>query len=246
MKLIYERLRHTGIILVIILAMASVIMAEEPGRRYVGSQKSDKFHVPTCKWAKKVRTQNQIWFDTIAEAKAAGCRACSVCKPEGAAVGNDNAWIYWLVGILVFLPILRWLARHKPKPRRKYQKRDRENERWLKKHRVSRPNNPYQEWLQEYIESLPKDARVKLMELRHEGHIGRVYYPHNWGAISTAMRRKQTICEVCGASSEHVHHRNYRESGDYKEGDLVVLCSMCHYCVHPYSEMSQEAYINGE
>ncbi len=244
--LIYGRLRYIWIVLVIMLAMASAVVAEEPGRRYVGSKRSDKYHLPDCKWAKKIGTQNQIWFDTIAEAKAAEYKPCSVCKPEGAATaGDDNAWIYWLIGILAFLAILRWLARHKPKPHRKYQQRDREHQRWLQKHRGSWQNNPYQQWLQEYEKGLPKDSQTKLTGLRSERR-GKPYYPQNWRAISAAMRRRQTHCEVCGAPSEHVHHRQYRESGSYEPGDLIVLCSMCHYCIHPGSDMSQEAFINGK
>lgn len=88
MKLIYRRLIQSGIVLLIMLAMCSAIIAEEPGRRYVGSKHSDKYHLSTCQWAKRIRTQNQIWFDTIAGAKASGYRACSVCKPEGATVGG--------------------------------------------------------------------------------------------------------------------------------------------------------------
>jgi len=152
-RLYTERVYIPLIVLVIMLAMASAIIAKEPGRRYVGSKHSDKYHLPTCEWAKKIRTQNQIWFDTIAEAKAAGYRACSVCKPEGATVGaevtpepteqrqeppqaertsqrvqsrpmgkqsrsglsgSDNTWIYWLIGILLFLGLMAWLLR-KPK-----------------------------------------------------------------------------------------------------------------------------------
>ncbi len=76
--------------MVIMLSICSAIIAEEPGRRYVGSERSDKFHVPTCEWAKKIKANNQRWFDTVAEAKAAGYRACSVCKPEGVATVGDK------------------------------------------------------------------------------------------------------------------------------------------------------------
>ena len=42
MGLIYGRLRHTGAVLVIMLAMVFAVVAEEPGCRYVGSVNSDK------------------------------------------------------------------------------------------------------------------------------------------------------------------------------------------------------------
>ncbi len=77
MEFIYRRL----IVLVIMLVMCSAIMAEERGRRYVGSKRSDKYHLPDCKWAKKIGTQNQIWFDTVAEAQSAKYLACSICDP---------------------------------------------------------------------------------------------------------------------------------------------------------------------
>lgn len=49
---------------------------------YVGSVDSDKYHNPTCRWAKKISADNQIWFDTIDEAHQAGYKACGVCSPK--------------------------------------------------------------------------------------------------------------------------------------------------------------------
>lgn len=50
--------------------------------KYVGSIDSDKFHYPTCRWAEKILKENEIWFDTIDEAKLQGYDACGVCKPQ--------------------------------------------------------------------------------------------------------------------------------------------------------------------
>lgn len=50
--------------------------------KYVGSIDSDKFHNPNCRWAKKIKQENEIWFDTIEEAKKQGYKPCGVCKPK--------------------------------------------------------------------------------------------------------------------------------------------------------------------
>ena len=49
---------------------------------YVGSTDSDKYHKPTCRWAKKIKKYNETWFDTTAQAKERGYKACKVCKPK--------------------------------------------------------------------------------------------------------------------------------------------------------------------
>ena len=40
--------------------------------KFVGSIKSDKYHWPWSSSAKRIKPENQIWFDSEAEAKAAG------------------------------------------------------------------------------------------------------------------------------------------------------------------------------
>lgn len=49
--------------------------------QFVGSIKSDKFHRPTCQWAKKIEKENQIWFKDKNQAIQQKYQACSVCKP---------------------------------------------------------------------------------------------------------------------------------------------------------------------
>lgn len=53
-----------------------------PDVKYVGSIKSDKYHYPTCTYAKRILEENQIWFESIEEAEAAGYKPCGVCKPK--------------------------------------------------------------------------------------------------------------------------------------------------------------------
>ena len=49
--------------------------------KYVGSVKSDKYHLPTCEWAERIKDENRIWFQTEEEAIKAGYKPCSVCNP---------------------------------------------------------------------------------------------------------------------------------------------------------------------
>lgn len=49
--------------------------------KYVGSIKSDKYHYPTCRYAKSIKQGNHIWFASEEEALAAGYVPCGVCKP---------------------------------------------------------------------------------------------------------------------------------------------------------------------
>lgn len=48
---------------------------------YVGSQKSDKYHYPDCRWAEKINLENEIWFKDAADAQAHRYVPCGVCKP---------------------------------------------------------------------------------------------------------------------------------------------------------------------
>lgn len=48
---------------------------------YVGSIKSDKYHETNCRYAKKISSDHQIWFQTALEAIQAGYKPCGVCKP---------------------------------------------------------------------------------------------------------------------------------------------------------------------
>lgn len=48
---------------------------------YVGSLESDKYHEPSCRWAKEIHNENLIHFDTEDEASSAGYLPCGSCKP---------------------------------------------------------------------------------------------------------------------------------------------------------------------
>jgi micrococcal nuclease len=49
--------------------------------QYLGSVNSDIYHYPSCIWAQSINAQNEIWFNSIEDAKNQGYRACKVCKP---------------------------------------------------------------------------------------------------------------------------------------------------------------------
>lgn len=48
---------------------------------FVGSTKSDKYHYPSCQWAKKIKPENEIWFSSSQDARNQGYVACKVCSP---------------------------------------------------------------------------------------------------------------------------------------------------------------------
>lgn len=64
--------------------------------QYVGSAKSDKYHDPSCKHAKRIADENRVEFKTAEEATEAGYVPCKVCKPgapakESAEVKSQDA-----------------------------------------------------------------------------------------------------------------------------------------------------------
>lgn len=48
---------------------------------FVGSIKSDKYHYPSCRWAKKINPENEIWFTSSTDARNHGYVPCKVCNP---------------------------------------------------------------------------------------------------------------------------------------------------------------------
>jgi len=44
---------------------------------FVGSRGSDKYHLPNCSWAKKIKKENEIWFKSEQEAQENGYKPCS-------------------------------------------------------------------------------------------------------------------------------------------------------------------------
>lgn len=51
-------------------------------QEFVGSIDSNKYHYPTCRFAKKILPENEIWFNSTEDAKAQGYEPCGTCKPD--------------------------------------------------------------------------------------------------------------------------------------------------------------------
>jgi len=47
----------------------------------VASKNSDKYHRPSCKWAKRIKPENLIRFESAEAARKKGYKPCKVCKP---------------------------------------------------------------------------------------------------------------------------------------------------------------------
>ncbi len=47
--------------------------------KYVASKNSDKYHLPWCPGAQRIKEENKRWFDSKAEAEAAGLTPAANC-----------------------------------------------------------------------------------------------------------------------------------------------------------------------
>lgn len=54
--------------------------AAEAQELYVGSQNSDKYHLPWCSGAQRIHEENKVWFSSKQEAEAAGYSPAGNCK----------------------------------------------------------------------------------------------------------------------------------------------------------------------
>ena len=55
------------------------------GVRFIGSDTTKIFCLPTCRHARRVTDQHRLEFHSMAEGRARGYRACLVCRPASAA-----------------------------------------------------------------------------------------------------------------------------------------------------------------
>lgn len=77
-----------SISIVIILLLAITCQADSTKQaipsaqyKYVGSVNSNKYHRLSCKWAKKIKPKNAVYFKDKKEAEEKGYKPCKVCKP---------------------------------------------------------------------------------------------------------------------------------------------------------------------
>ena len=47
----------------------------------IGNRNSGKFHFTSCEWAQKISVKNRVGYASADAARAAGMRACKVCRP---------------------------------------------------------------------------------------------------------------------------------------------------------------------
>jgi competence protein ComEC len=57
------------------------VTSEPAAGAFVGSVKSEKYHYPSCRYAESIVPENQIWFDSVQDAKNQGYSPCGVCRP---------------------------------------------------------------------------------------------------------------------------------------------------------------------
>ena len=60
---------------------APTAYAQNQEMTYVGSNKSNKYHRPSCSAAQRIKPSNLVSFSSKEEAIKAGYAPCKVCKP---------------------------------------------------------------------------------------------------------------------------------------------------------------------
>jgi len=84
--------RQIAIIILVVFVLLSIgcssdnpSVTGEPQQQtqqiFVGSVNSNKYHYPTCQWARKIKPANEITFGSPEEARDAGYIPCKVCSP---------------------------------------------------------------------------------------------------------------------------------------------------------------------
>ncbi|MBI4962486.1 MAG: hypothetical protein HY913_04355 [Desulfomonile tiedjei] len=68
--------RLVTLVIIFVLALPLSAMAD-----FWASRQSNKYHHPSCVWAKRIKAANLVVFKTPAEAVRAGYLPCNVCKP---------------------------------------------------------------------------------------------------------------------------------------------------------------------
>jgi hypothetical protein len=67
-----------SILLMFAFVATSILLAAD--YKYVGSKRSNKYHYPSCRWAKKIKPYNLVTFQSVKEAQEAGYVPCKVCR----------------------------------------------------------------------------------------------------------------------------------------------------------------------
>lgn len=78
--------------------------------------------------------------------------------------------------------------------------------------------------------------RERLAEIRNQ--LFSIQYEEHLSSKQWAERRDRTLmlsrglCERCGSSAQHVHHKHYTTLGNEGDDDLEALCVPCHHAHH--------------
>ena len=55
--------------------------------------------------------------------------------------------------------------------------------------------------------------------------------------VRTIVRkRSKGLCELCGITGQHMHHRQLRRAGDHSAANIVHLCFLCHRRAHGHPD----------
>ena len=76
-------MREAKILLVMVLGVTLLAfgLSLAASYKYVGSAKSNKYHYPSCEWAKKINPGNLVTFESAKQALEAGYVPRKVCRP---------------------------------------------------------------------------------------------------------------------------------------------------------------------
>jgi methylphosphotriester-DNA--protein-cysteine methyltransferase len=75
------RRKRVLVSIIIIVVFLVAFLAWAADYKYVASSKGNKYHLPTCRAAAKIKEENLVTFKTAKEALDAGYTPCSICKP---------------------------------------------------------------------------------------------------------------------------------------------------------------------
>lgn len=67
--------------LTVLSSSVPIASAENPPTPVVASKKTMKYHLATCDWAKRIKPENLVKFETQNDAEVAGYIRCKICKP---------------------------------------------------------------------------------------------------------------------------------------------------------------------
>jgi Metal binding domain of Ada len=67
----------------LVLAMFCVLLPVTAQAEFWASQKSQKYHKPSCRWVAQITPEYRVKFATKDAAWAAGYKPCEVCRPPG-------------------------------------------------------------------------------------------------------------------------------------------------------------------